>query len=90
LAGFAAGQPQLYVTLPVNSNNFFAYGSVNTTSPISKYYLSQTSQLVSISQHQVPIISQITFNQKSFAYRVARVKNKEVFYLLLRPTVGIS
>ncbi len=90
LTGFSANQPVLYQTMPNNTGFFYAYGSVNTSSPISKYYLSQTSQLVSISQHQVPIISEITFNQKSFAYRVARVKNKEVFYLLLRPTVGLT
>jgi hypothetical protein len=90
LTGFSANQPVLYQTMPIDTGLFYAYGSVNTTSPISKYYLSQTSQLVSISQHQVPIISEITFNQKSFAYRVARVKNKEVFYLLLRPTVGLT
>jgi hypothetical protein len=88
LGAFSAGQPILYSTLANNSGLFYAWGSVNTASPISKYYLSQTSQLVSISQHQVPIISEITFNQKSFAYRVARVNNKEVFYLLLRPTIG--
>jgi len=57
LTTFAAGQPILYTTLFNTSNPFFAYGSVSTSSPISKYYLSQTSQTVSISQHQVPIIS---------------------------------
>jgi hypothetical protein len=57
LGAFALLQPILYQTTANNSNLFYAYGSVNTTSPISKYYLSQTSQLISISQHQVPIIS---------------------------------
>ena len=45
---------------------------------------------MSISQHLVPIISDITFDQKSFAYRVAKVNSKEVFYLLLNPTVNIT
>lgn len=88
MTAFSAGQPQLYVTVPVTSNAFYAYGSVSATSPSSKYYKTQTSQTISISQHQVPIISEITFNQKSFAYRTAKVNSKEVFYLLLRPTVG--
>lgn len=38
----------------------------------------------------VPIISDITFNRKSFADRTARVSNKEVFYLLLKPTLSGS
>ncbi len=37
---FDPGQPTLYISNPVNSNLFYAYGSVNTSSPISKYYLS--------------------------------------------------
>jgi hypothetical protein len=75
LANFATN-PTLYVTLAQTSTPFYAYGSVSSTSPINYYYLSQTSQTVSIAQHQVPIISQITFDQKSFAERVAQVGNK--------------
>ena len=48
--------------------------------------MSECFNTIQISQHQVPIISDITFNQQSFAHRVARVNNKEVFYLLLKPT----
>jgi hypothetical protein len=72
--------------MPVTSGEFYVYGSVNDNSVDPKYYLSETSNTIQISQHQVPIISDITFNQKSFAHRVARVNNKEVFYLLLKPT----
>ena len=72
--------------MPVTSGSFYVYGSVNTSSVDPKYYLSETSTTIQISQHQVPIISDITFNQDSFAHRVARVNNKEVFYLLLKPT----
>jgi len=57
LSAFSAGQPVLYVTVPVSSFPFYAYGSVNANSPISKYYKTQASQTVLISQHQVPIIS---------------------------------
>ena len=78
--------PTLYTTMPVTSGNFHVYGSVSTTSAEPKYYLSETSNTIQISQHQVPIISDVTFNQDSFAHRVARVNNKEVFYLLLKPT----
>ena len=72
--------------MPITSGSFYVYGSVNTSSVDPKYYLSETSTTIQISQHQVPIISDITFNQDSFAHRVARVNNKEVFYLLLKPT----
>lgn len=75
--------------MPVTSGTFNAYGSVNVSSVDPKYYLSECSNTIQISQHQVPIISDITFNQQSFAYRVARVSNKEVFYMLLKPTVAI-
>ena len=68
--------PILYTSTPVTSGTFHAYGSVNTTSDDPKYYLSECSTTIQISQHQVPIISDITFNQKSFAYRTARVGNK--------------
>lgn len=34
----------------------------------------------------MPIIGDIQFNEESFANRVAKVKNKEVFYMLLNPT----
>ncbi len=62
--------------MPVTSGTFNAYGSVNKTSYDSKYYLSECFNTIQISQHQVPIISDITFDQQSFAYRVARVGNK--------------
>ena len=55
-----------------------------------KYYLSETTQTIQISQHQVPIISDITFDEDSFAYRVARVNNKEVFYMLLKPRQNVE
>lgn len=79
-------EPILYTTMPVTSGNFHVYGSVSETSVDPKFYLSECFNTIQISQHQVPIISDINFNQKSFSYRVARVNNKEVFYLLLKPT----
>lgn len=63
IAAFSAGQPVLYTSTPVTSGTFFAYGSVNTTSVDPKYFLSECSNTIQISQHQVPIISDITFNQ---------------------------
>lgn len=68
--------PTLYVSMPVASGLFYAYGSVNPTTSSSLYYMSQCSQTISISQHQVPIISVINFNTQSFANRQARVNNK--------------
>ncbi len=62
--------------MPITSRTFHAYGSVNVSSVDPKYYLSCCSTTIQISQHQVPIISDITFNQQSFAHRVARVNNK--------------
>jgi hypothetical protein len=51
--------------------------------------MSQTSVTVSISQNQVPVISVINFNTQSFADRLARVNNKEVFYMLFKPLVNV-
>jgi hypothetical protein len=82
--------PTLYVTSPVTSGSFFAYSSVNATSSSSLYYMSQCSLTVSISQNQVPVISVINFNTQSFANRVARVNNKEIFYLLFKPLVNVN
>lgn len=82
--------PTLYVTTPVTSGSFFAYSSVNATSSSSLYYMSQCSLTISISQNQVPIISVINFNTQSFADRVAKVNNKEVFYLLFKPLVNVN
>ena len=69
-------QPTLYASSPTTSGFFEAYGSVNTTSDDPKYYLSKCSTTIPISQHLVPIISDVTFNQESFAYRTAKVGNK--------------
>jgi len=82
--------PTLYVTTPVTSGSFFAYSSVNATSSSSIYYMSQCSLTIPISQNQVPIISVINFNTQSFADRVAKVNNKEVFYLLFKPLVNVN
>ena len=89
LADFAPA-PTLYVTAPVTSGSFYAYSSTNATSSSSLYYMSQCSQTVSISQNQVPIISVINFNTQSFANRVARVNNKEIFYMLFKPLVNVN
>ena len=68
LANFAPS-PTLYVTQPLTSGSFFAYSSVSATSSSSIYYMSQSSATVSISQNQVPVISVINFNTKSFSDR---------------------
>ena len=76
LDDFLPNQPTLYVSGPTTSGFFEAYGSVSTSSDDPKYYLSKWSITIPISQHLVPIISDITFNQESFAYRTAKVGNK--------------
>lgn len=76
LSDFPVNEPVLYTTMPQTSGTFNAYGSVNTSSVDPKYYLSECSNTIQISQHQVPIISDITFDEDSFAYRVARVNKK--------------
>jgi hypothetical protein len=82
--------PILYSTSPVTSGAFYVYSSMNATSSSELYYMSQCSVTVSISQNQVPIISVINFNTQSFANRLARVNNKQVFYLLFKPLVGVT
>lgn len=78
--------PDLYVSQPVTSGVFYAYSSVSAVSSLRNFYLSQTSTTIQISQHQVPIISYVTFNTKSFYYRTATISSPEIFYLLLKPT----
>jgi hypothetical protein len=82
--------PTLYQTAAVNSGAFQVFSSSNATSSSSLYYISQCSVVVSISQNQVPVISVINFNTQSFANRLARVNNKEVFYLLFKPLVDVT
>jgi hypothetical protein len=77
--------PVLYSSSPITSGPFEVFSSINDTNSSSLYYMSQCSVTVSISQHQVPIISVVNFNTQSFADRLARVNNKEVFYLLFKP-----
>ena len=89
LADFST-PPTLYVTTPVTSGNFEAYSSVNDSSSSDLYYMSQTAVNLQISQNQVPVISVINFNQKSFASREARVNNKVVFYLLFKPLANVN
>jgi hypothetical protein len=68
LADFSPS-PTLYVTAALTSNSFYAYSSVNAADSSSIYYMSQSSATVSISQNQVPVISVINFNTKSFSDR---------------------
>lgn len=82
--------PILYSTPAVTSGAFYVYSSMNATSSSELYYMSQCSVTVTISQNQVPIISVINFNTQSFANRLARVNNKQVFYLLFKPLVGVT
>lgn len=89
LADFST-PPNLYVSNPITSGTFNAYSSVNATSSSSLYYMSQVSLTIPISQHQVPIISVINFNTKSFYYRQAQVNNKQVFYLLFKPLTNVN
>ena len=52
--------------------------------------MSKTSVNLQISQNQVPVISKINFNLRSFANREARVNNKVVFYLLFKPIADVN
>ena len=82
--------PILYVTAASTSGSFFVYSSTNASTSSSLYYMSQCSTAVSISPNQVPIISVVNFNTKSFANRQATVNSKEVFYLLFKPLVSAT
>jgi hypothetical protein len=78
--------PILYTSNPITSGLFNAYASVSATSSLRNFYISQTSTTIQISQYQMPIISHVTFNTKSFYYRTATISSPEIFYLLLKPT----
>lgn len=78
--------PVLYTSQPITSGTFYAYSSVSAVSSLRNFYISECSTTIQISQHQVPIISYITFNTKSFYYRTATISSPEIFYLLLKPT----
>lgn len=86
IVDFIPGQPILYQTTSNASGWFTAYGSASFTNSDTRFSISRARNTILIAPHQVPIIGDIQFNEESFANRVAKVKNKEVFYMLLNPT----
>jgi hypothetical protein len=89
LADFPAGTDILYVSPPVTSGLFYAYGSTSIVDSTSIYYISQASTTITISQYKVPIIGQITFNTKSFLDRRGYTNDNVIYYMLLKPTTTV-
>ena len=58
---FKTAQKILYISTPITSGFFNAYGSFSNTSSDYHYYITQTSTTISISQLQIPPIGDIEF-----------------------------
>lgn len=85
LSDFPAGADILYVSPPMSSGIWHAYGSASTTYD-SRYFISECTTTIMISQHKVPIIGKATFNTKSFLDRRGRTGDDVIYYMLLKPT----
>jgi hypothetical protein len=63
---FSAGQSILYVSAPVTSGTFNAYGSYSQNIDDFHYYITEASQTIAISQYQIPPIGDIGFTTESY------------------------
>ncbi len=75
----------LYVSPPIMSNNFNAYGSFDDSSFSNNYYITQAFTPISISQHKTPLISEVDFNTESYEERFAAVDDRTTFDILIDP-----
>ena len=85
IENFAPGDGILYVTPPVISNTFNAYGSYSVPNHAYPFYITEASNTIVISEHRVPIIGKADFNTESFAERLANVNEQTTFELLIDP-----
>jgi|JI6StandDraft_1071083.scaffolds.fasta_scaffold14013_4 hypothetical protein len=86
---FPLGTDILYVSPPMTSGLFHAYGSASAFDSTWNYYISECFTPITISQHKVPTIGQSTFNTKSFSDRRGRTNDKVIYYMLLKPTTTV-
>lgn len=89
IADFPPGTDILYVSPPITSGLFHAYGSASVVSSLWNYYISECFTTISISQHKVPVIGQATFNTKSFSDRRGQINDSVIYYMLLKPTTTV-
>lgn len=85
IADFPTGMDVLYVSPPMVSGVFHAYGSASASSASEFYYISECTTTITISQHKVPIIGQATFNTKSFLDRRGHTNSSVIYYMMLKP-----
>lgn len=89
IVDFPPGMDILYVSPPMTSGVFHAYGSASVVDSTWNYYISECTTTITISQHKVPIIGQATFNTKSFSDRRGTTNDKVIYYMLLKPTTTV-
>ena len=76
---FAPGDGILYVTPPVDSGTFNAYGSYSADNHSYAYYITEAATVIEISEHRVPILGDANFNTESFTERLANVNESTTF-----------
>ena len=64
---FAPGDGILYVSQPVLSGTFNAYGSYSAEDHDYPWYITEASTAINISEHRVPIIGDAHFNTESYS-----------------------
>lgn len=70
---FDIGDGILYVSPPIVSNTFNAYGSYSVSDHSYPFYITEVEQTITISEHRVPIVGEIAFNTESYEERLAHV-----------------
>jgi hypothetical protein len=85
LVDFPPTEGVLYVSQPILSNNFNAYGSFSNTSFSTDYYITKAFTPIWISQHKTPYVSQVAFNTESFEERLASINEPTTFDILIDP-----
>ena len=83
---FGTGQNILYVSGPVVSGSFYAYGSYSKDFDYSNYYITQASSTITISELQIPPIANIEFTSESYTERLANINENITLDLLLDPS----
>ena len=90
LVDFPPGEGILYVSQPMTSGLFNAYGSFRADSFASQYRITRVTKTIQISQHKTPLISQVAFNTESFEERLASINDPTTFDILIDPYSDIT
>jgi hypothetical protein len=93
IVDFSTGQDILYVSTPVTSGTFNAYGSHSATGDDYHFYVTEAETAITISQLQVPPVAEVEMVSEDYMERAAAIYDKVGFDLMFDPatdeTIGI-